>query len=560
MTHTAPSPLRVIWSGLVLSLVLSLVLFAAPLASASEPVLPPSAATQVTALLDLDRPLADGVALTATIEKAQVVVTAGEPAAPRLRVTLVHPDRAPADAFRVGSVALLPQPGPAADADLAALRERLQAGQGALGWELPARSPKPPPPPDEAAAREAMRAAIETASARLARMDREGALAALAAVPPPKGADPLLAYAIAVHGAGDRARAAALVQELPAEASPSVRAVAAWIGGKVADAAALLAFWPEGKLDCAAAAAAHSLHQLGEPTLSAALALAVRQADPDCRVAWIAELRARSDLPRAPEAEAAASAALERFPDDADVLDAAASMSRRLKDFERAIARYEQLGKIEPPRPRVLGHLSNAIMHSKADREQALARYEARLQADPRDDVARFMTGVLLHYGDDYERSNEVFAPLIGRRDSEDRLWVYMAMNDFNLGLVDKALATLNRIAEQPHPDPDVYYCRAEIMRDRDRVGAARDLRLYLAGSGGKDPSHAAKEARVQRMIDALERCQKDNPAVCEGEWEHPRKERETAARNKRLLALGGGALALLAGAFLLLRRRRGAA
>lgn len=529
-------------------------------AFASAPVLPPSAATQVTALLDLDRPLADGATLGATIEKAQIVVTVGEAAAPRMRVTLLHPDVAPAGAFRVGSVALVPRPGPAPEADVAAVRERLQAKAGELGWVRPSDSPKPPPPPDETAAREAMRKAVETASARLVRMDPKGALEALAAVPAPKGAEPLLAYAIAVHGAGDRARAAALVEELPRDASPSVRAVASWIAGRVQDEATLLGYWPEGKVDCAAADAAHSLHQLGDAKLAAALSRAVRTADPACRVAWIAEMRARSDLPRDAEAEATASAALQRFPGDVDVLDAAASMSRRLKDFERAIARYEQLGAIEPPRPRVLGHLSNAIMHSKVDREEALARYEALLKANANDDVARFMVGVLLHYGDEYERSNEVFTPLIGRRDSEDRLWVYMAMNDFNLGKRQQALDTLNRIAKKPHPDPDVYYCRAEIMRDVDRAGAAQDLRLYLAGSGGKDPAHAAKEARVARMIAALEQCQQTNPAVCEGEWEHPRKERVAAARNQRLLAVGGGVGALLLVAFLLLRRRRGTA
>jgi tetratricopeptide (TPR) repeat protein len=398
--------------------------------------------------------------------------------------------------------------------------------------------------------------AIEQSSAHLVRLDRSAALAVLAAVPPPQGAEPLLTYAVAVHVAGDPSRAQSLVAGLPPTAPIAVRAVAAWMRGQVANETALRDFWPQRHPDCKSAVGAQLLHRLQQPQLAAALYRAIRGHDPACRAAWMGELRARSDLAATPEAEATAAAALQQFGGDPDVLDAAASMSRRLKDFARAIPRYEQLGAIEPPRPRVLGHLSNAVMHSHIDTKAALARYLARVTANPKDDVARFMAGVLLHYQDEYQRSNEMFAPLVGRRDSEDRLWVYMAMNDFNLGNRQQALKTLNRIAQQPHPDPDVYYCRAEITRDTDRVAAARDLRLYLGGSGPKDPAHAAKEARVTRMIAALERCQKDNPAVCEGEWEHPRKQREAAFRNRILLACGT-TLLLVAGALVALRRRR---
>ncbi|MCB9740991.1 MAG: hypothetical protein H6747_17120 [Deltaproteobacteria bacterium] len=543
-------------AALLASLVVAAVALSPRAGLAVEPVLPPSAATQVTALLALDRPLADGTALAAQIEKAQVVVRAGDAASPRLLVRLVHPDAAPAGAFRVGSVALVAEPGPASEADLAELRARLEAGGGALGWVIPLATAKPQPPKDFAAEERALHAAIDASAIALGHKDKAAALQALREVSPPSRPEPRLAYAIALRNAGDEAGAMAALRNLPADAAPDVRAVAAWLRGEAADLDALLAFWPERKVDCGAVAAAHSLHQLQAAELAAALAERIRSGHVDCVAAWVTELRARSDLPPAPAAEAAAAAALAAFPDDPMLLSAAAALSRRHRDWDHALARYEKVGAIQPPVPRVLGHLSNVVMHSGFDREAALQRYRARVAADPNDDVARFMAGVLLHYEDQYEASNEMLRPLVGRRDGEDRLWIYMAMNDFNLGKREQALAVLNRIADGRLPDPDVYYCRAEILRDTDRARAAADLRLYLAGSMGSDRHHEVKEARVRRMLAALEECQRTNPAICESEWEHPRKEREAATRN-RLLAAGAAALGLLGAALWLWRRRR---
>ena len=44
------------------------------------------------------------------------------------------------------------------------------------------------------------------------------------------------------------------------------------------------------------------------------------------------------------------------------------------------------------------------------------------------------MIGVLLHYGNDFEESTRWLQPLMGRLEGEPRLFVYIAMNAFNLG------------------------------------------------------------------------------------------------------------------------------
>ena len=72
-------------------------------------------------------------------------------------------------------------------------------------------------------------------------------------------------------------------------------------------------------------------------------------------------------------------------------------------------------------------------------------------------------------------------------------------------------------------PDPDVFYCRAEILRDTRRQQARTDLARYDAMSKGSHMSNPEKNARVGQMIKDLDGCLKTNPAVCESLWEHPR-------------------------------------
>lgn len=523
---------------------------------AAEHVLPPSAATQVEAMLALDRPLADGTPVSAQIDRAQVVIRAGAKDAPRLHVRLVHPDVAPATAYRFGSVALVSDPGPATEADLAELRARIATGAATLGWELPASTPPPPPATHDQAEERALHAALGAAAEALGRQDRAGAVAALRKIAAPSLPEPRLGYAVALYKAGDNAGAVAALDGLPSDAPPDVLAVAAWMRGKATTLDAILAYWPQGRPGCDAAAAASSLLQVGQAELAAGLARQIRTLHSDCAEAWVEELGAHGELPPDPAFDADVEAAIAAFPTHAGVLEAAARLARRQRQWDRAIARYERVGALQPAVPHVLGHLSNAVLNAELDRSEAVRRYRERAEANPGDDVARFLAGVLLHYDDAYAESNAMLRPLIGRRDNEDRLWVYIAMNDFNLGKRDDALAALNRVAQGQVPDPDVFYCRAEILRDSDRAQAAADLRRYLAGSGKSDPSHAVKEARVRRLIAALEACQQTNPAVCEGEWEHPRKQRETTARN-RLLAYGIGLALLLGLAWWTLRRRR---
>lgn len=192
-------------------------------------------------------------------------------------------------------------------------------------------------------------------------------------------------------------------------------------------------------------------------------------------------------------------------------------------------------------------------------REQGLDRpvafWTSWHEDHPDDVVAPFMVGVLLHYDDQFSASNRWLQPLDGRLNDEPRLWVYLAMNAFNLGDRARAAALLDRAAALAVVDPDVYYCRAEITRDTDRDLAIADLERYLALTETSPHASPPKQARVHVMLSSLRACRERGDVRCEGPWEHPRRSWWVRMRAQLLASALG--VALLAGAALFLRNRR---
>ena len=114
----------------------------------------------------------------------------------------------------------------------------------------------------------------------------------------------------------------------------------------------------------------------------------------------------------------------------------------------------------------------------------------------------------------------------------EQRIDIYLAMNDFNLGKKEEALMRLNRAAKAPIPDPDVFYCRAEILRDERREQAISDLERYLATSERSLVSNPGKQIRVKKLRDDLKECLAEGTPTCKSEWEHPRHLLENDAQS----------------------------
>lgn len=156
----------------------------------------------------------------------------------------------------------------------------------------------------------------------------------------------------------------------------------------------------------------------------------------------------------------------------------------------------------------------------KAKRQELLSRAEA----DPDDHIAAFLAGVLLHYEGQFERSDAMLRPLLPIFGKQPRLFIYLGMNAFNLGRRDEALALIEQAMTLEAPDPDVYYCRAEIFRWSDPALALADLDRYLAEERGSATQNEKKTERVVRMRELLAACvERGDPIPCAGPWEHPR-------------------------------------
>lgn len=156
----------------------------------------------------------------------------------------------------------------------------------------------------------------------------------------------------------------------------------------------------------------------------------------------------------------------------------------------------------------------------KAKRRELLSRAEAH----PDDHIAAFLAGVLLHYEGEFERSDAMLRPLLPIFGKQPRLFIYLGMNAFNLGRRDEALALIEQAMALEAPDPDVYYCRAEIFRWSDPALALADLDRYLAEERGSATQNEKKTQRVVRMRELLAACiERGDPIPCAGPWEHPR-------------------------------------
>ncbi|MCB9730444.1 MAG: hypothetical protein H6746_18385 [Deltaproteobacteria bacterium] len=493
-------------------------------------VLEPSAERAVRAALRTDEALS-GQPLNATIARDRVLVRLGSEEAPTLLVTLVRADDAPEGAPRAAGVALLAEPGPAPEAEVAALMERLAAAPQPIPW-APAPVDAPPPPPQPAtpaddAATEAVREELSAARHAMRIGDVAEAERRLRALPEDAARVARMDIALLWRQLGDvaAARSALAAVEDP---GPAEQATAALIregadtpGDPVALATAETACRFTGVVD--------TLHELGRPDRAAEAARRLRTLDPDCRFAWELEIQALVAARAPDQAVALAEQALERFPDDADMAAAAAAAFQSGDELAKAVPLLERSGRARLGKPGALRPLLGAMVRDVPNRDAYRAELQRRVATAPDDDVARFLLAVIRHYENDFAGSQALLEQVEDALDVEDRLHVYMAMNDFNMGNRDAALARLRRVAQRADPDPDIYYCLAEIERDTDRVAARDNLDRYAAMSQGDPLSNPGKEARIRRLQALLRECIADGRAECEGEWEHPRLRHQDA-------------------------------
>ncbi len=487
-----------------------------------------------------------------------MAITAGADDAPHLRLTLLRPAAAPADAVRAGGVALVPSPGPAPAALVDEVIGRLRSGAATVAWQQIDQTPPPPPPApaESGATRQQVEQTLRIAGHRLDVGEPAAAREAMDAVPADLTTEAALEVAVVWRRLGDLDRVRAVIEAARPE-RPVEKAAAAVL---LAPAGSPPGFSLEGvepEAICGYIYVARLHRLLGDLEQAQTAAAALRAADPACVDAWELEILTLVDRRRGDEALPLAEQAVARFPDDDRSLLAAAAVYQLRGELARGVPLLERVARRHLTDRNPLRVLLGALVRDTANREGYKAELARRIEGSPDDVLARFLLGVLHHYENDFAASNALLKPLEVTLDMEDRLHIYLAMNDFNLGDAAAGLARLDRVAERPDPDPDVYYCRAELLRDTDRERARTELRRYATMSAGSVLANPDKEVRIEALLALVDACIADGRAECEGPWEHPRLRHDRGSRPLTWALAGLLLAAALAGGIWWRRRRQ---
>jgi tetratricopeptide (TPR) repeat protein len=492
-------------------------------------ILPPEASSAVTRAVDI-MPKADraGLLRSATLDKSTIRVQARRGDTVVLAVTLVHPSVAPTGAFQAAGVALIEGPGPLNRKALADLKRSLTRATDAIPWrELAGEVPELAPE-----AMTAMTATLRHAQYLRAAGDLNDARTELERLP--SALPPHVAVRAAVLWTQlDAPKAAAVVLTGLGDGASVHDAAAKAIQGQPVDAEALLdELSPEAACHFTELAAA--LVALQRPKEAREVAEAVLRRAPDCQAAWESALHRRLEARDFPAALTLAEAALAKYElskASDGLISTIASAHVAVESYVLAAELLELVARRTPTDESVVRVLLSAMLRDADVRAAHTLRLERQHAEAPDDIISTFLLGIIYHYANRFDESTSLLAPLEASLGHQGRLHIYLAMNDFNVGKIQPALERLDAAALRRDPDPDIFYCRAEILRDTRRKQARDDLARYDSMSRGSHMSNPEKNARVGQMISDLEGCLKDNPAICESLWEHPRLRKREAAQ-----------------------------
>ena len=485
-------------------------------------------------------------------------------------VTLVHPSLAKEGEWTLKHVAIVPTPGPAKEGDLKRLKARLVAAEDGLDiWRFIEAEPEVDPqlaPPEEEP--ESVRLAeatridetMRTMRAAYSRGNEDEVREILAGMDGQAISDGGVRLEMAIMHAklGNEQAMRALSRTFPEDPS---------LGEQALFGPALRVELPapeklfEGKSEqeiCLLHRIGDLLAQIQRTGPAGELFEAIMKRAPNCARAaerWGLMLLEQRQGDRAIEVLSRHHA---QNPADIRLTLALSHAYRMTGELGEAIALFhttaETLAFDEDNQ--YLGQLL-ALYLTSSTVEQWVDHWRDVLEWKPDHVTGRFLLGACLHYLDEFEESNVHLEQLVGVIDHEPRIYVYQAMNHFNLGDKAKARAFLEEGIKLKKVDPDVYYCRAEITRDSERDLALSDLERYLVLTARSQFENPGKRIRVVEMRDALVRCKEEGIAKCSGPWEHPRnKVVGFIRRNEGTLIASALLLLLFSGAYLVRRRR----
>lgn len=272
---------------------------------------------------------------------------------------------------------------------------------------------------------------------------------------------------------------------------------------------------------CALVGVAVALQWIGRFEPAGRVAMAARLADPECFEAYRVESESWSILGDVARLRVVAEAALARFAGHERLAEIEEPFMIARGDGDDVLHRLEERLRGGDRSPGLLKRLLSFYIAVEG-RPARLRALVARVAANPEDRMAAFFAGVLMHYEHDYASAQRYLLPLVDVFPDEPRLYIYLAMNAFNLGDREAAQNYIARAETLDLRDPDVPYCTAEIYRDSDRQRALRAMDAYLTMTSVTSDPQSTKERRVRAMREAIANCAAENtPAPCPGPWEH---------------------------------------
>jgi tetratricopeptide (TPR) repeat protein len=355
--------------------------------------------------------------------------------------------------------------------------------------------------------------------------DKEEALALLAVPETSVDATPFqkLRAAIFLKKLGEIERAKALVTS---RSNPLLKALEGLVLGQSIDPQGLLRQWDEMQSEamdyCQLVHVAEAAYILDANAKSEELLRGIFAKDSAC-------LRAISVLGdnllvqnRKDAAIALVQPLIDKHPEQSEFKMLLAQYYRLDGRLDEAVALYEEVVESGNARDEHVRLLVTMYLQQRAEKRQ-IERWKGLYEENPENKVAALMIGIMLHYRDEFTESQEWLLPLEEQFKGNPRYQIYRAMNDFNLGDKPGCRARLDMAAKLPVIDPDVFYCRGEILRDSERDTAIADFKRYLALTNDSPFNLPEKQARVREQVRLLEECKENGTKTCEGPWEHPR-------------------------------------
>ena len=298
--------------------------------------------------------------------------------------------------------------------------------------------------------------------------------------------------------------------------------------GEPLDASSISASLKSAEEPCELVAVANLLTSLGEVQGASALISQLAERDPPCPQALVITIRRLLNEAKVSEADRRSERALMAHPEVKELVSVRARVLIAAQRPKEAAALLEAHARRDP-RSVALSSLLGAYnrVESIAWKREKMEEMAQSARANPDDHVAAFIAGVLLHYDGRLKESDAMLTPLLETPiNDQARLYIYLGMNAFDLGQPERGLALVDRAANSAHPDPDVHYCRAEILRMNDPVAAREALLRYLSYTDTSATKNSAKQGRVNELLVNLERCVAEGTKTpCPGPWEHPRGE-----------------------------------